>query len=435
MKIHPPDRQLQQLLLGKGNYTPAQEHLSTCERCRRRLNVLRRRRTTDRPEPTLTIDTRRLREIQAAYTRERSEAIRLVTELRRHPLERQRVLVRNHPRFQTWGVLETLLEASRKETPGNASLGEELGFLAVDVAEHLDSSLYGAEGIEDLKARAWAYIGNARRVRFEFREAEEAFDRSLLHQRKGTREPWEQAVWLDLKASLLRAQRRFDEAMRLLKRAMVIFLAVGDRHRAGRTLINMENVLNRAGHVEAGIPLLNRAIELIDPDQEPQVLFMAKHNLIDNLAEVGRCMEAQRLLTQSRSLYQQFDEPFARNRRRWTEAKIARGFGRIRRAEDLLESARRGFLKQEAIYEAALVSLDLAGLYAKQGKTAEMKKLAEEMVPIFSSRQIHREALAAFNLWHQAVQAEVAGVEMAARVAAAVRGARYEQPGRSHEPF
>lgn len=399
------------------------------------MEVLRRRRirTAGSPEPRLAIDTRRLREIQAAYTKERSEAQELVAELRKHPPERQRVLIRNHPRFKTWGVLEFLLEASRQETPGNAALGEELGLLALDVAEHLDTSVYGVEGIEDLKARAWAYIGNARRVRFEFREAEEAFDRSLLHQRKGTREPWEQAVWLDLKASLLRAQRRFDEAMKLLKRAMIIFLAVGDRHRAGRTLVNMENVLNRAGHVEAGIPLLNRAIELIDPDQEPQVLFMAKHNLIDNLAEVGRCMEAQRLLTQSRHLYQQFDEPFARNRRRWTEAKIARGFGRVQRAEELLEGARTGFIEQNATYEVALVSLDLAGLYAEQGKTAEMKRLAEEMVPIFSSRQIHREALAAFNLWHQAVQAEVAGVEMAARVAAAVRGALYERPSRSQD--
>ena len=429
MRIHPPDLQLQQLLLGQGSPV-ARQHLSTCTRCRRRIEVLRRRRirVAGNPEPTLTIDTRRLREIQAAYTRERSEAQGLVTELRRHPLERQRVLIRNHPRFRTWGVLETLLEASRKETPGNASLGEELGLLSLDVADHLDTSVYGVEGIEDLKARAWAYIGNARRVRFEFQEAEEAFDRSLLHQRKGTREPWEQALWLDLKASLLRAQRRFDEAMNLLKRAMIIFLAVGDRHRAGRTLINMENVLNRAGHLEAGIPLLNRAIELIDPDLEPQVLFMAKHNLIDDLAEVGRCMEAQRLLVQTRPLYEQFDEPFARNRRRWTEAKIARGFGRIRRAEQLLEAARTGFLEQNSTYEAALVSLDLAGLYAEQGKTAEMKRLAEEMVPIFSSRQIHREALAAFNLWHQAVQAEVAGVDMVARVAAAVRGARYDQP-------
>jgi tetratricopeptide (TPR) repeat protein len=380
------------------------------------------------PDPRLhqafAIDTKRLRKIQATYTKERSEAQGLIIELRKHPRERQLVVVRNHPRFQTWGVLEGLLEESRKETLGNPDLGEELALLAAAVAEHLDSCRYGAEAIEDLKARSWAYIGNARRIRFELREAAEAFDRSLVHLRRGTREPWEHAVWMDLKASLLRAQRRFDDSMRLLKRALVLFLAVGDRHRAGRVLINMDNVFHREGHPEKGIPLLYKALELIDPEQEPHILFMAKHNLIDDLAEAGRCMEARRLLARARPLYQRFDGPFVRNRCRWTEGKIARGFGQMKKAEALLETARSGFLEDDAAYEAALVSLELAGLYATQGKTTDIKRLAEGMVSIFSSRQIHREALAALALWKQAVEAEEAGAELAAWAAAEIKRAR-----------
>ncbi|HEX3128401.1 MAG TPA: hypothetical protein VH394_13810 [Thermoanaerobaculia bacterium] len=324
----------------------------------------------------------------------------------------------------------------QKETMEDPHLGEELAFLAVDLAEHLDASQYGSESIEDLKARAWAYIGNARRIRFELREAQEAFDRSLLHLRQGTREPWERAVWMDLKASLLRAQRCFDDSKRLLKRALLLFLAVGDRHRAGRVLINLDNVLHREGRPEEGIPLLYKALELIDPEQEPHVQFMATHNLVDDLAEAGRHMEAQRLLIQSRPLYQRFDHPFVRYRCHWTESKIARGFGQIKKAEALLESARAGFLENEAtFYEVALVSLELAEIYAKQGKTVEMKRLAEEMVSIFSSRQIHREALAALALWKQAVDAEEACAELSALVAAEIKHARYEQPSRTQETF
>lgn len=434
MRIHPPDLQLQQLLLGQGSPV-ATQHLSTCAKCRRKMEVLRRRRirTTGSPEPRLAIDTRRLRDLHAAYTKERTEAQGLMAELRRHPRERQRVMVRNHPRFQTWGVLEGLLEISQRETLGDPNLGEELALLALDVAEHLDSSVYKAESIEDLKARSWAYIGNARRIRFELREAQEAFDRSLLHLRQGTREPWERAVWMDLKASLLRAQRSFDDSKRLLKRALLLFLAVGDRHRAGRVLISMDNVLHREGRPEEGIPLLYRALELIDPEQEPHVLFMATHNLIDDLADAGRYMEAQRLLIQSRPLYQRFDHAFVRYRCHWTEAKIARGFGQIKKAESFLEAARAGFLEHEAAFEVALVSLELAGLYAEQGKTVEMKRLAEEMVSIFSSRQIHREALAALALWKHAVDAEEACAELSALVAAEIKHARYDQPATSQD--
>lgn len=378
-------------------------------------------------DSALRFNTRRINELQAAYQKERAAANGLVAELLRHPAERQRLLVANHPRFHTWGVFEHLIEASRGETSKNPKAADDLAKLALDLSEHLDTSVYGAQAIEDLRARAWAYIGNAYRIRFELQEAQDAFDRALLHLRRGTREPWELAVWLDLKASLLRAQRRFDEAMRLLKRALILFLAVGDRHRAGRTLISMDNVLHRAGQPEKGIPLLYKALDLIDPEQDQRLLFSAKHNLLDDLVDAGRNLEAQRLLIQTSSLYHRFDEPAFRNRRRWVEGKIARGVGQPERAEQLLLRARTGFQEQDAAYEIALVSLELAGLYAEQGRTAELKQLAEEMLPVFSSRQIHREALAALGLWFQAVKTETAGAELAAQVAAAIKRGRDEQ--------
>ncbi len=399
MKLHPLDRRLRKLLTKRSaSYDQA-----------------------------LTIDAHRLQDLRSAYDKERAEAKGLVAELLKHPAERQRVLIRNHRRFQTWGVLEHLLAISYEETSRDARRGDEWARLALDLSEHLDASCYGVEAIEDLRARAWAYIGNAHRVKFEIREADEAFDRALIHLRRGTREPWERAVWLSLKASLLRAQRRLDASMRLLNRALVLFLAIGDRHWASLSLISMDNALQRAGKPERGIPLLRKAIDLIDAVQEPRLLLVAQHNLLDDLVETGQHMEAQRLLIQVRPLYQRFDEPWIRNRRRWVEGKIARGLGQPDRAEELLLKARTGFQEQDAAYEIALVSLELAGLYAEQGRTAEMKRLAEEMVPIFSSRQIHREALAALALWCQAVQSETAGAELAAQVASAIKRGREEQ--------
>lgn len=428
MRTHPADFRLRKLLLSSSDSPdPIQEHVTECARCRRRLQSLRRKTGSCVYDSAVSIDTRRLLDLQTAYDKERADADGLVAELLRHPAERQRVLVCNHPRFHTWGVFERLLEISNQEITRDPQVGEELSRLALELSEHIDVSRYGIEAMEDLRARAWAYIGNAHRVRFEFHEAEEAFAHALGHLRLGTREPWERAVWLDLKASLLRSQRHFDEAMRLLNRALVLFLAVGDRHRAGRTLISMENVLQRAGQPEKGIPLLYQALQLIDPAQEPRVLLIAQHNLIDDLTEVGRYMEAQRLLMQARSLYKSFDEPWIRYRRCWIEGKIARGLEQPERAEELLLNARAGFQEQAAGYEIALISLELAGLYAEQGRTAEIKRLAEEMLPIFSSRQIHREALAALALWCQAVQTETAGAELAAQVATAIKRSREEQ--------
>jgi hypothetical protein len=89
--------------------------------------------------------------------------------------------------------------------------------------------------------------------------------------------------------------------------------------------------------------------------------------------------------------------------------------------------ARSGFLAEDAPYEAALVSLELSALYVRQGRNQEVKQVAAEMVPFFSSRQIHREAAAALAYWKQAVDAETAGLDLATRLVAFLKRARYDR--------
>lgn len=363
---------------------------------------------------------------QAFYDRERSEARLLTTELMGHPPERQVLIIQNNPRFHTWGVYARLLDLSWAQSVQNLADAGHLARLALLLADHLDMPLYRTEAIEDLRARAWAYIGNVRRQRSDLAGAEEAFHTAVCHLRRGTGDPIEKAMLLDLKASLKRAQRKFGRAMSLLKRAHTIFLAAGDRHRAGRTLISTATILHDAGTPEQGIPLLYQALELIDPAQEPRLLICVWHNLIDDLAEAGRAMEARRLFLKAQSLYPRFPEAVTQNRRTWVAGKIARGLGQERKAEALFLEARRSFLAEDVPYEVALVSLDLAALYAKQRRTDELKRLAAEIVPVFSSRLIHREALAALAFWKQAVEAETAHADLVAGVAAFLKRARYD---------
>jgi len=271
-------------------------------------------------------------------------------------------------------------------------------------------------------------------VRSDLRGSEEAFAIAFSHLAKGAGEPMERAVLLDLKASLLRAQRRFAGALRLLARAIRIFRQLGERHRAGRSLINMSIVYRYAGEAERAIPLLYEALDLIDASREPRLLLAAWNNLIEDLAESRQFMEAQKLLARARPLYRQFPEPWVQNRRRWVEGKIARGLGQEQDAEALFLRARDGFLAEDAAYDTALVSLDLAALFAKQGRVKEVKRTAEEMMPIFSSRQIHREALAALIFWKQAVDAERAGTELVSGVAAFLKRARHDPDLRFEEP-
>jgi tetratricopeptide (TPR) repeat protein len=361
---------------------------------------------------------------ETCYARERAEAAGLVAELLTHPAERRELIACNSPRFQTWGVYERLIAESWDQTFASSEQAESLAALALRLSEHLEAN-YGTAAIEDLRARAWAYIGNARRTRSDLAGAGEAFRHAHTHLSQGTRDPVELALFLDLFASLLRAQRHFQLSMRLLQRAFSIYLSVGDRHRAGRILICMDYVHHQAGNPEQGIPLLYQALQLIDPAQEPLLLLCVVHNLADDLTEVGRFMEAQKIFSKSRDLYRSLPRG-ARSRHRWLAGRIAIGLGQDLEGERLLNAARQGFIAENAAYDVALVSFDLSALYARQGRAQELKQIAAEMVPFFSSRQIHREAAAALAYWKQAVDTETAGLDLAARVVAFLRRARYD---------
>ena len=333
--------------------------------------------------------------------RERNEAPELFVELIEQSPKQREVLLRKNQRFQTWGLFELLVERSWEMCIPNPAYAEELGHLALRLSDCLHTR-YGADLIHDLRARAWGYIGNARRLRTDLQRAEAAFDQAHEYLLKGTGDPYERALFSHLKASLARAQRRFDEALELLRLATTIFLKSGEHHRAGSSMVTMSIVHNHRGDPERAIQVLSDALGLIDAEKDPRLMLYARHNLTIYLADLGRIEEAQAEYHKNRALYRDFSDEWTQNRRKWVKAKITRGLGRSKQAETLFLQARAGFLAEEAIYDTALVSLELTTLYAEQGRIAEVKSLAQEMVPIFASRQIHREALAAVSFFLQA---------------------------------
>ena len=56
--------------------------------------------------------------------------------------------------------------------------------------------------------------------------------------------------------------------------------------------------------------------------------------------------------------------------------------------------------------EAGQISLDLALSLLQLGRMSELREVAEEMLPIFQSRLLHKEALAAVQFFREAAMAE-----------------------------
>jgi tetratricopeptide (TPR) repeat protein len=453
MKIHPNDELLEELALRPRSPSRAvdrrtADHVDRCESCKSRLSALRRFRGVRLTErvarfvgsvfsalPSAPNRDGKLEQRCSVLARERAGVAPLWQELALQPeSERQRLLA-EEPRFQTWGLLERLLEEGRDGSFQSPRYGESMASLALGLAKLLDSETYGVQELEDMQARAWGFIGNSLRMRSDLRGAEKAFAEAYRHLLDGTRDPMERAKLLDLKASLLRDQRRFDDALRLIRRAATIFLAAGERHRAGRAWLQLASIHHNVGRRDVSIPILYQALDMIDPNREPRLFLSARHNLIGYLAEAGRYMEAHTLLVQTRPLYRQVDDPWTQNRYHWIQGKLARGLEQPKEAEAFFRAAREGFIAEGIAFDTAAVSLELAMLYAEQGRTAELRQIAGETVVIFSSHQIHREALAALYFFRQAVEAERASLDMLRQVATYLQQAQHNPDLRFEQPF
>lgn len=337
---------------------------------------------------------------------EREAAADLWRELRSHPEESRRYLVWSDPRFQSWGLFELIIEKSRHSVLVDPQRTEALLRLALDVTEHLDPDRYGPGSVDSAKARVWIYLGNVLRILTDFRRSEQAFQTAELHLSRSWLDPLDEALLLELRASLRRAQRRFDEAHRMLDEAIAIYREVNEPHLQGRALMTKGLAFQYMGEFDAAIACFRNSLFLLDGYQEPRLLVLSQANLIHCLHDSGRTREAAALIPEARSLMLQVGKRADLLRLRWIEGKVAAALGHAAEAEEAFLEVSEGLIEDRAAYDAALVSLDLAALYAREGRTSEVKCLAEEILPIFQSCEVHREAIAALIVVQKAAEVE-----------------------------
>lgn len=332
------------------------------------------------------------------------------------------------PRPLAWAQCESLVEAARELRHEDPATMLRLASLAVAVAESLDLRECGPRNVRDLQARAWAELGNAQRVLGDLRRAEESLGRAFALATEGTSDALLFAGLVDLTASLLRAQRKFREAGALLDLACRIYFEYEDPHLAGRAMISKAMVLDYAGRSREASRLLHDGLCLIDGARDPQLLVAGLHHAISLAIDEGDFARASRLLAESRDLYEEHGEALELLRRRRLEGRAADGLGNPSEAERAFAESREGFIRYGLPYDVALASLDLAALWVRQGRTAKVRRLVDEMLTTFRAHGIRREAIATVLVLRRALERERASERLVRSAAARLRRVERWQP-------
>jgi tetratricopeptide (TPR) repeat protein len=362
---------------------------------------------------------------EARLVDQRAVGRKLFEELLQVPSERRHLVIGNSQRFRNRMLCERLVDESYEAGFSDPRRAVELAQLGVQVADRLEVDEWGGEGaLAGLRARAWAQLGNAFRINSDLASSERAFQttESLLAE---SRVPLiEKARVLSQLASCRRTQHRFGEALQIFDRVAAIYKKLGQWNLLGRTFLQKALVCSWAGDGEGEMSLLRRALDLIDPQADPRVFLAARHNLIHALYERGSVREAFALLYHSRPLYLKAGDRMNLLKLRWLEGLVALGLQRIDQAEAAFREVREAFIDLDLGYDAALASLDLASVYVLQGRTGDVRRVAEETLAVFQAHHTHRDSLAALLVFHSAARVDQVGIDLIKEVSSFLKRAR-----------
>lgn len=349
---------------------------------------------------------------------EREDAANLARQVERHPESRARLLVVNQERFRTWGLAEELIARSRRSIfDADPCRAVRLGRLAVCVADHLCPSVYGASLVADLRARAWAHLGNSYRCAGQIGAATRALERAEELLLEGTGDPLEEASLRTIWGSLESASGHYERAMGLIEAACSIYESIGETELRGRALVQLSVPVGMSDP-KRGVDVAQQAEKIIDPEQDPWLFLAVRHNHIRCLIDSGEPERAAMLLTASRKLYRELGRSWDQINLAWLEARLSAALGDLEGADAAFEVVLSEMLERGYQLDGALVALDLAACRLAQGRLREAADLAAKMGGTIREWGVHARARDAWALLQQALRVEKATVGLVREVSA-----------------
>lgn len=361
---------------------------------------------------------------EAAVKRELArQAVRpLLAELEATAPEQQEFRVRNSRRFASLDLAELLAErsvAAGHRDPAAMWLDARL---AVAAADNCEGSASGPQLLADARARAWAALGNAHRLRSEIAEAESAFAAAHEQLQAGTGAPCVRAWYCRLRSSLYLFHRQFASATALAEEAVEAYSQLQDPAGEGAALILVAITSIYAGDPRRALPLLDRSVALARECDDEPLARLAINNIVRAYSDLGAFQEAHAVVQSADSLFEFCDEEIVRLKWKWNAARLERDLGLFPSAIARLEAVREGFLERGLRVEVADVSLDLADVYLRTHDGPGVLRTIGETVPIYRALGATRELLASLLQLTQSVHDHEQAVTLFAAVSPQLRG-------------
>ncbi len=350
---------------------------------------------------------------------DRRRAAEQFAELKRLDARSRLAVVRLNREYQNWALVEICCEAAIEEGSRDLKRSAAWARLALGIAKWVR----GPEGLHRrVRGYALAHWANLLKVRGDLKAADFRLEEAkrLWHAGSDPAGLLDPGRLLDLEGSLRKAQRRFAEAISCCDKAIPV------SRFPERALMMKGTTYDAMGEHELAIAALREAETHADRRSDPRLKNMLRLNLGNHLVHAACYAEAAELVEEVRRCPDGLGK-LDLARIPWLEGRLLAGLGRREEALRLLAEARERFAAEEMFYDVTLALLEEGALLLDENRTQEVKVLTRELPKIFESKGVHREALAALQIFQEAVEREAATAELARRVLRFLFRARHDQ--------
>jgi tetratricopeptide (TPR) repeat protein len=302
------------------------------------------------------------------------------------------------PALQGWAFCERLCDESAELAESDPDAAEEMAALAVTLAPKVSGEEPLVCGLQEY---AWTHLGNACRARGDLPGAEEAFRRAHTFFAGAMGGIWPSVLHRQrlapLTSRLLCEQGKLGEAMEKIDFALQLAMTAPDGGE-GKAVLLLERarLRRRFGQTETALQDLVRADELAGQGSNSRLALRIAIELGAALCDSGRHAEVKKVSAALRKVAEGLEPE--RSRLLCLDGRIAAGLGRAKEAEAVLARAPSEFHRR-AIADRALLFIEVAALHAREGRTAELKSLAESMPRLTEDSGLNREAAAILKLF------------------------------------
>lgn len=406
--MHPNDELLSAYALDPSSVEEAGEleaHLAHCAPCRQRLDefceieaLLARPESWAEDEPArapLALSAK-----AARNRREDAEAEELLAPMLERFLAGRSALfvykdIASKPEFHTGGVVRKLADAADKAQYSVPRRALILGETASAIVGMLSKTTYSAAEIAALRGLSWKQQANANRQLGQFNAAFHALERAERAYRELPRPEFDLASVTFIRATLYFYQGMYELAAQHAERSTETF-----------ALLRETDFYLRSRHLQGCIAFeegdIGQAQVIFDSvlaygETTGDTTWIARESQVLGFCHLERreLVRAWQFFNEGMLAFRDLGILSEEIRCRWGLALVVQREGRYRAAIPRLRDVRDEFADSGAVYDAALVTLDIMETFLLLGKPREVRRTAGSVVKLFKEAGVVSGAITA----------------------------------------